>query len=135
MLKSIFIFLISFFILSLQAQELLPDMGPAMGQSGAEMKFEKEMHDFGKMKVGQNAVTSFKFKNTGKEPLIISKAEGSCDCTKAEAPKRPIMPGETAEIKVTYDTKKAGVIQKKVVITSNAWDKPTKEIYIKGSVD
>lgn len=48
---------------------------------GAEIEFEKEIHDFGTLKQGADASTEFVFKNTGSEPLVISNAQGSCGCT------------------------------------------------------
>src|SRR5688572_12103946 len=47
----------------------------------AEITFEKETHDFGTIEYAGNGTYEFKFKNTGKEPLIISDAKGSCGCT------------------------------------------------------
>jgi len=35
-------------------------------------------------------------------------------------PKEPILPGKTGVIKVHYDTKRAGAINKQVTVTSNA---------------
>ena len=60
------------------------------------------------------------FTNTGKEPLIIEKAKGSCGCTVPEWPKEPIAPGETAVIKINYDEKRVGPYTKSITITSNA---------------
>jgi hypothetical protein len=66
--------------------------------------------------------------------LIISNAKGSCGCTVPEWPKEPIAPGAKATIKVKYDTKRPGAINKSVTITSNAVNEPTKVIRIKGNV-
>ena len=85
------------------------------------------------MKNGAPAEYEFEFTNTGKEPLIISDAKGSCGCTVPQWPKEPIAPGKMGKIKVTYDSKRTGNIDKKVTITSNAKTNP-KEIFIKGSV-
>jgi hypothetical protein len=52
--------------------------------------------------------------------LVISNAKGSCGCTVPEWPKEPIAPGASASIKVKYDTKRPGAINKSVTITSNA---------------
>src|SRR5260370_16651334 len=46
------------------------------------MKFEKETHDFGKIKAGDKITYEFKFINTCKSPLIINDATASCECTK-----------------------------------------------------
>ena len=52
-----------------------------------------DRHNFGKIKAGAKARHVFKFKNTGKEPLIIADAKASCGCTTPEWPKEPIKPG------------------------------------------
>lgn len=130
----LFLFFITSVITGINAQELLHS-APAFGSSNAEIKFEKEAHDFGKVKQNQAAVYEFKFTNTGKEPLIISDAKGSCDCTIPDWPKQPIRPGETAVIKVKYDTKKVGPINKTVTITSNARNASTAELKILGLVE
>ncbi len=100
----------------------------------AEMTFETDVHDFGTIEYAGNGTYEFKFKNTGKEPLIISNAKGSCGCTVPTYPKDvPIKPGESNVIKVTYDTKRAGNFTKTVTITSNA-KTSEKVISIKGVV-
>ena len=103
--------------------------------SQAEIKFDKEVHDFGTIPYSGNGTYEFKFKNTGKEPLIISNAQGSCGCTVPTYPQNiPIKPGETQVIKVTYDTKRPGNFTKTVTIQSNA-KTPEKVITIKGVVE
>ena len=84
------------------------------------MKFEKETHDFGKIKTGEKVTYEFKFTNTGKSPLIIKDAVASCGCTKPEWPKTPIKPGESAAIKVTFNSLgKMGLQDKQITITAN----------------
>lgn len=101
----------------------------------SEITFDVETHDFGTIEYAGNGTYEFKFKNTGKEPLIISDAKGSCGCTVPTYPKNvPIKPGETQVIKVTYDTKRAGNFNKTVTVTSNA-KTPSKILTIKGKVD
>lgn len=107
----------------------------AASTSLAEITFDKELHDFGTIEYAGNGTYEFKFKNTGKEPLIISDAKGSCGCTVPTYPKNvPIKPGETQVIKVTYDTKRAGNFTKTVTVTSNA-KSASKVLTIKGKVD
>ena len=84
------------------------------------MKFDKETHDFGKIMVGDLVTYDFKFTNTGKSPLIIKDAVASCGCTKPEWPKTPIKPGESAAVKVTFNSKgKMGLQDKQITITAN----------------
>ncbi|MCC6599435.1 MAG: DUF1573 domain-containing protein [Crocinitomicaceae bacterium] len=82
--------------------------------------FDNSEHDFGNLKQGDNAEYSFRFTNTGKEPLIIEDAKGSCGCTVPSYPKEPIAPGANAEIKVKFSSaNKSGPQKKTVTITAN----------------
>ena len=100
----------------------------------ASFKFEKDEIDFGTIEQGESTTHEFKFTNTGSEPLIISKAEGSCGCTVPIFPKEPILKNQSAFIKVTFNsTGKFGIQDKTVTITSNAKQNPMI-IHIKGTV-
>jgi hypothetical protein len=101
---------------------------------GPEISVDKEVHDYGTIKQGANGTCEFTLTNTGSEPLIISRAKGSCGCTVPEWPKEPIMPGESSVMTVRYDTKRVGAINKSVTITSNATENPTMVVRIKGKV-
>lgn len=101
---------------------------------GAEISFTKEIHDYGTIQQGANGECFFEFKNTGTEPLVISNAQGSCGCTVPEWPKEPIAPGQTGKIKVSYDTKRIGMINKSVKIMSNARNVSIVELRITGNV-
>jgi len=107
------------------AQELIT--GPAI-------ELDKDVHDYGEVDNGGDGTCEFTVKNIGTEPLIISKCKGSCGCTVPQCDKAPVAPGETSGIKVKYDTKRTGPINKSVTITSNAVNEPTKVIRIKGTV-
>jgi len=102
--------------------------------NAAEMTFTQELHDYGTIKQGADGSCEFKFKNTGKDPLIISNARGSCGCTVPTWPKEPILKGQTATIQVHYDTKRVGAFTKTVTIESNA-KTATKVLTIKGVVE
>ena len=120
-------------VVAINAQEK-KDAAPAPATSNAEITFDKDLHDFGTIDYAGIGTYEFRFVNTGKEPLIISEAHGSCGCTVPTYPKNvPIKPGAVEYIKVTYDTKRAGNFTKTVTITSNA-KTPSKVITIKGTV-
>jgi len=101
------------FVFTGKTQEVIIESGPLI-------EFEKKVHDYGKVEYDGNPECTFLFKNTGTEPLIISKAKGSCGCTIPEWPKNPIPPGSLGEIRVKYDTKRLGPINKVITISSNA---------------
>jgi hypothetical protein len=102
--------------------------------SGAELKVDKEVHDYGTIQQGANGECFFVITNTGTEPLVISECRGSCSCTVPDWPKEPIAPGKSATIKVKYDTNRVGPINKTVRVTSNATNSPLTTLTIKGNV-
>lgn len=107
---------------------------PVVLTTGAQLTFEKEVHDYGTLQQHADGTCEFSFTNTGNEPLIISNAKGSCGCTVPDWPHQPIAPGESAVVKVKYDTKRIGPINKSVSITSNSATKTVTVIRIKGKV-
>jgi hypothetical protein len=101
----------------------------------AEFNFETDEFNFGTITQGESSTYEFSFTNTGSEPLVITNAQGSCGCTVPVYPKEPIMKGQTAKIKVTFNsTGKLGVQDKTVTITSNAKQNPMV-IHMKGTVE
>ena len=112
-----------------------PATSPIVNADGPSMKFEKEEYTFGTIKQGDKVEYAFEFVNTGKDPLIISEAHGSCGCTVPEWPKQPLKKGEKGVIKVTFNSAgKVGMQDKTITITSNAADSP-KILHIKGNVE
>lgn len=104
-------------------------------ENGPEISFEKTTHQFGQIPYNGNGTYEFVFKNTGNEPLILSQPKSSCGCTVPEWPKKPILPGETDVIKVTYkNTNRPGSFSKYVTIFSNAKTNKEVKLYIKGTV-
>jgi len=102
--------------------------------NGPVITFKTTMHDYGDIYKGSDGSYSFVFTNTGNEPLILSKPRSSCGCTVPSWPKEPILPGEENKIKVTYNTSKIGAFNKSVTVYSNAKNKKTIVLRIKGKV-
>ncbi|MEO1437020.1 MAG: DUF1573 domain-containing protein [Bacteroidota bacterium] len=101
---------------------------------GPKMTFEFTEVDYGTIVQNADPLRVFPFVNDGTEPLVIKYAKGSCGCTVPEYPKQPIMPGESGEIKVKYDTKRIGPFNKSVRITTNISETPLI-LKIKGIVN
>ncbi|HFC01088.1 MAG TPA: DUF1573 domain-containing protein [Phaeodactylibacter sp.] len=98
------------------------------------IEFEETSFDFGTIESGDKVSHTYKFKNTGTEPLIIKKAKGSCGCTIPKWPKEPIAPGATADMLVEFNSRgKSGTQNKRVTITANT-NPPQTFISIKGEV-
>jgi hypothetical protein len=139
MKKTILAFaVIGFTAFALNAQTTPPAVASTstvtpVNPNAPEAVYENEVLDYGTIEYDADGTREFKFKNTGKEPLIIYSATGSCGCTVPTAPKEPIKPGETGSIKVHYDTKRVGSFEKTVTVSSNG-KTPSKTLKIKGTV-
>jgi peptidoglycan-associated lipoprotein len=102
-----------------------------------KIAFEQEVYDFGNVKKGETVEHIFKFKNTGKEKLVVEFASGSCGCTVPNYSKNAIAPGETGEIKVVYTAKEDKEIgledQQEVTIITNT-DPPVSLVTITAKI-
>ena len=103
-----------------QAQAAKPaaNAGPVAGPA---ITFEEVKYDFGSVVQGGTVDHTFKFKNTGNAPLVISNIGVSCGCTTPEWTKAPVMPGKTGSITAHFNsTGKIGMQNKVLTIESNA---------------
>jgi hypothetical protein len=104
--------------------------------SQTTMVVTPNVHDFGVIDKETPVSTIFTVKNTGDQPLTINDAKASCGCTVPRKPEKPILPGETGELEVTFTSKpnQAGQnITKTITITANI-PNSTKIVTIKGKV-
>lgn len=99
----------------------------------AEVAWEKKVIDLGEIKQYNPKDVVFKFTNKGGKPIIITNAKGSCGCTEIDYSKKPILPGKSAEVIVTYDAETLGVFNKTVTLTMNI-EKSKQVLHIKGTV-
>ncbi|MFB6258174.1 MAG: DUF1573 domain-containing protein [Flavobacteriales bacterium] len=110
----------------------------ASGEEEGEMPaiaFDEKTHDFGTISQGEKVKHPFVYRNEGEAPLVIVSIEPSCGCTVAEeAPEKPIMPGGSDTLTVTYDSKgHRGKQNRSVSIVANTSPKTTK-LRLKGTV-
>ena len=99
-------------------------------------------YDFGTISENEGyADHFFKFKNTGTAPLVITRVQSSCGCTRPEWPTDPILPGQEGTIIITYNPKgrpghfekpsyvytneNGGFIPHKLTISGNVVEKPS----------
>jgi len=91
-------------------------------QNGPIITFEKKTHDFGDIVQGDKVEETFKFANTGTEPLILTNVQVTCGCTTPKGwPRDPILPGGKGELTVAFNSAgKMGKQNKVVTVVSNA---------------
>jgi hypothetical protein len=130
MKKTIFLSLVFALSISLVAQEK------------KIVEFTEKTHDFGVVQEGagdNGKITNvFTFKNVGTTPVFIESAKASCGCTTPKVDStKPILPSETGEIPVTYNTNgRPGGFNKSITVTlkNGSEDSFTEVVYIKGEV-
>ncbi len=109
--------------LNVQAQETAP-----------KIKFAVSTHEFGDIYQGDVVAHTFTFENTGNAPLVLTNVATTCGCTAPEWPREPIIPGETAEILIKFNsTGKMGIQNKVITIFSNA-SNPQERISITANI-
>ena len=76
--------------------------------------------NLGKINQGQKLQIAFRFKNSGKNPLVIQAVNPSCGCTVADFPKEPIAPGKEGEITGAFDSNgRSGLQHKELTVIAN----------------
>ena len=92
------------------------------------IEFDSTTCRFGTIAIGEKYAHTFRFRNTGDSPLIISQVNPSCGCTvPKDWPHDPISPGETGEITVEFNSAgNSGKIDKVISVLTNCipkvWD-------------
>jgi len=97
-----------------------------------EIKFTYLVYDYGSIYKNGDGVSYFEFTNTGRADLQLTNVSSSCGCTIPSWPKDPIPPGQSATIKVSYNTSRVGAINKSVYVDSNVGERVT--LSIRGNV-
>ncbi len=88
---------------------------------GPVIAFAENSIDFGDITQGEKVEHTFVFTNEGTSPLIISNVAVTCGCTATNWPKEPIAPGQTSELKISFNsTGKMGKQNSVVRVYSNA---------------
>ena len=78
------------------------------------------VQNLGNMEQGQIAEITWRFKNTGTQPLYITDVRAGCGCTTPDVPKEPIAPGSENSIKAKFNSQNfSGHVTKEVFVTAN----------------
>ena len=128
-MKKYWVFIISLFFLyscDVRRKDKIADDTAQLTESALKDSTEVQLIDsvfnFGTINEGDKVERSFKFRNTGKNALVISNATASCGCTVPEKPEQPVKPGETGIIKVVFNSQgKEGHQEKTITVTANTF--------------
>lgn len=105
-------------------------------QSTGIIKFEKSVHDFGKVGSGKYFNCEFNFTNVGEGTLKMPrKPTAPCGCTIPRLVKMEYAPGESGVIKIRFHTPTTpGSVSKSAYVYTNDPANPKYELIVKANV-
>ena len=101
--------------------------------AATEIAFQETEHDFGTIDQHSKAEYAFIFRNTGKEPLIVSNVQTSCGCTVPDWTRDPVGKKKLGLVKIHYRTEVPGSFVKTIRVYCNASNSPIM-LKIRGTV-
>ncbi|MBS1252372.1 MAG: hypothetical protein MAG451_01411 [Anaerolineales bacterium] len=103
-----------------------------------ELATSNYVYDFGDIPPDEIQETQIMVENKGSQPLQISSVRGSCGCTVANTGENTVAPGESTQLRVTYDpTYNNDVgqeITRQILVESNDPAAPVVEFTIRANV-
>lgn len=100
----------------------------------ALLAFSENSYNFGEIKQGEQVTYTFKYRNKGTLPLVITNVQTTCGCTVSKWTKEPLAPNEEGEITVKFDSKgKLGAQRKVITVISNA-ENSKEQLVLMGTV-
>lgn len=110
----------------------------AQSQNNTQVKNEqKEIYvwDFGKIRKGQVLRHDFSFKNETQKELKIKNVNTSCGCTVSNVKKNILLPGESTNISVEFNSEGySGAVQQYVYVHTDNLDNPIVRLIIKADI-
>jgi len=100
-----------------------------IGQNNTTVKIIQTLISVGRKPLNSNVEVQFKILNTGKNPLVIQDVDVECHCTTVSYSKKPILSGDSALIRVKYDSSILGFFQKKITVKMNTKNSPLLLIF------
>lgn len=101
--------------------------------SDAQISFLNKEQDWGTLSYKKPQTKQFVFSNPGDQPLVILDVKTSCGCTDPQWTSKPVKPGKTGSIDITYDSDFPGRFRKTITVFYNGKNSPDT-LTIKGEV-
>lgn len=108
--------------------------GKVKSGGGGSVVFLKTTHDFGRIEEGKDPTYAFRFTNLGDSTVTITGVHAICGCTIPRYSKKPVRPGKSGKILVTYHSEgRPGSFRKSIIVSTNG-NPPTVKLIINGMV-
>ncbi len=110
---------------------------PALAHGAQAMRFDRTRIETGA--IGEDDGPQrfvFTWRNTGDKPLVITRVKTTCGCAVPTCGKRPVKPGETDSVTVTYHPKghPGRFVRKIFIFTQLAGNAPSATLELAGEV-
>jgi hypothetical protein len=100
-----------------------------------EVRWSNDTLSYQIIEEGMTVIDSFTVQNIGKYPYIIYSNKTSCDCTILRAPEFPVMPGESAVVRVEFNSaNKIGKTRAGIVLFDNSAPNRRSILYLDGEI-
>ncbi len=92
--------------------------------------------NFGTANKGEQVKVTFRFRNTGNQPLIVANVRAACGCTVPDYTKGAIAPGGEGEVTGAFDSNKSEgeAIRKSIFVTTNTRNKTNHTLIFTGRI-
>lgn len=110
---------------------------PAVAAGSEAMRFDALRFDLGSIGEDDAPVErTFRWRNEGEKPLVVTRVETSCGCVRTRFHKAPVLSGEQSEITVAYHPKgHTGFFQQRIyVFTQLSARQPSAVLELSGRV-
>jgi hypothetical protein len=122
-------------VVSAIVEEYFPPLSEEDIKSAPKILFQKTEYETWKIPQGNSITTLYPFSNVGNRDLVIKRIKTNCSCTSGEAILSVLKPGESSEIKVTFQTDdREGWEEKLITVYSNDPMNPVKILKIRASI-
>jgi len=116
-------------------KEFFPKMSKGQLKKQPLVESDRYEHAFGEHREGAILHTSFTLKNSGKSPLVIHDIVTDCACVSIGWTSKTLAPGESAELKVSFDTVlRQGAQVRPIKVVSNDPRRPEMMMYLKATL-
>jgi len=113
---------------------LLLILSTSQGHAQAKLVVKEAKVNFGFVKRGEIVKNVYEITNAGNAPLRLLDAEVPCSCTSVDFSMAPILPGQTVNVIVIFNTATVYGRQDRVVLLQSNDDASPTKLRFKGTV-
>lgn len=99
-----------------------------------KIRSAKDTIDFGRLSQGEMVEFRLGIRNADSQAMVILDILNACGCTSLDYEKRPVLAGDTALVRLLYDSKGQIGVQRKMIQIITSLDPKPFNIYLSAEV-